>query len=110
MKDKQEIEAVDRGSFEFTFLDKKKSGLAKFLAVLCAVLVINNIIFFTPSFGVLYYAILVIVLMFLFFNAGNVKINMGMILLYIAGVYRLSALRNRIKESLYSSTFLFLCV
>ena len=58
--------------------------LASFWAFLTAFIVLNNIIWFTPTLGGAYYAVLIGILAIVMLSAGKIRLNIEMLLIYFA--------------------------
>ncbi len=65
-------------------LSAARQNTASIFAFLTAIVVLNNIVILTPNLGVLYYAVLGIILLLVLCCAGRIRINTGMLLIYLA--------------------------
>lgn len=64
--------------------ERKQNKTASILAFITAFIVLNNIVWLTPTLGTAYYAFLGGILLLVLLAAGKVRINIEMILIYLA--------------------------
>ena len=65
-------------------LEPTRLKLASFWALLTAFIVLNNIVWFTPTLGGAYYAVLIGILAIVMLSAGKIRLNIEMLLIYLA--------------------------